>query len=204
MEGSRFGALLHELWRDWFGLEPPRSVAKGEPALLAELRVLASSTKLFGYQNFLLPRAPSRDGVVAVIAENQNCWQLGYRASESPEPDGVVFDASTGQIHLEIENGFDELLYRTSVQETIFASPWLSARSVDRSKVRELLDPFHVVPALTDDENVMLPAIWSLPGTLVMSFGPDDLWAGLKEQPLFETSQLPRVADWFGWNLPDR
>jgi hypothetical protein len=204
VEPPDFESKLHDLWRARFGLSAPQ-VDTGEPRLLAALRTLADQATVFGAQNELLPpQEPDGNGVVAVIAENQSCWCLGYRPGPAASPDAVVFDRTTGDIYLEIENGLDELLFRASVEEAIFLGWNRYASDIPVGRVDGLLHAHLLVPFLTDDSHFDLPALWQIDGVLLMGFGGTSyqLWAGVTDRAAFDASELPSLGRWFEWDGP--
>ncbi len=204
MQAATFAERPRDLWRDWFGLAPPPG-SSDEPRLLGELRAVDRTGTVFGAQNALLPpQPPNAAGIVPVIAENQGCWCLGYWPTTADPPDGAVFDCRTGEVHLELDHGFDELLYRASFEEAIFLSTNRLSHDIPAAVVDEHLSRHLVVPPLSDFEHYDLPAVWLLDGVLVMGFARenDSLWAGVRDRGAFDASVLPSLGQWFEWTEP--
>jgi hypothetical protein len=62
---------LEHLLLDWFDVPTIDDAGSGEPRCLRVLRRAAETTKVFGFQNGLLPRPSGPSEVIDVIAENR-------------------------------------------------------------------------------------------------------------------------------------
>ena len=172
-------------------------LANGEPRCLRLLHRAAEASKVFGFQNRLLPTPSSPADVIDVIVENQVVWTIGYLPMAPTSLTRSIYGYDVDDVYAILDRGLPQVVYQAAFIEAVFSHPNLSVGvDVDTDAAAEVLGPHLVASELTDGGDFSLPSTWDLGDILVTGFGDEWFFACARELSVLQHSKLAAIGQW--------